>query len=269
MEWQELSARMIDAQSRGLANRVIRLAQLFEQNDWQEQVLHYLGELFLLTEAFRQYDQLPCALQDELLSQAGVGFRKKELMEKSGLVDRWEVWGRKISREDRMEVQRTWLYSRSHRRYALLLEFAFGRGGSFETNLEVGSSFLAEMIFYPGAYPTRAWFREKPSYRQAIPLPYQYPEIPAMLHDYASALNQNPFIGQFPVLIDQLIPQKSAQGLWVKDPHHNVLPLPHSYSKFWTLMAVSGGRPVPIFGEWNGQYFLPLGIWDETRWTNI
>lgn len=268
-EWQKLAARMIDAQSRGLANRVLNLSRLFEQTDWQESVLTYLGELYLLCEAFRNYEDLPPALQNELLNQAGVGHRKKDLLLQDGLIDDWLVLGRKVRQEDKMEVQKTFLYSNLHKRHALLLEFAIGRGSDFETRLEVGTTFTAELVFYPSAYPMRAWFKEGAKPNPDFQLSNEYESINEMLGAYANALQQNPFIQSFPALIHHLTPYKDADKTGLKDPKHQSIPLPLAYNKLWHLLAISGGNPVPIFGEWNGKQFTPYGILDQQQWTRL
>ena len=32
------------------------------------------------------------------------------------------------------------------------------------------------------------------------------------------------------------------------------------YGEPWPLLARSGGEPLRVFGEWNGQEFRPLGV---------
>ncbi|MEL7531053.1 MAG: hypothetical protein AAFN10_07090 [Bacteroidota bacterium] len=268
-EWQNLSARMIDAQAKGLANRVTGLSKLFEQADWQESVLKYIGELYLLCESFRNYEHLSPALQNELLNQAGVGHRKKELLLQAGLADDWLVLGRKLRQEDRMEVQKTWLYSSVHQRYAMLLEFAVGRGSSFETRLEVGTQFQAEMVFYPSAFPIRAWYKEGAQPVPGFQTPSQYASIAEMQLAYAEALQQNPFLNSFPALIDGLIPYQDEEQMGLMDTQQYALALPKHYKKIWHLLAISGGQACPVFGEWDGRQFFPLGILDQQQWTRL
>ncbi|MEM6344136.1 MAG: hypothetical protein AAF927_09660 [Bacteroidota bacterium] len=268
-EWQSLAARMIDAQAKGLANRITSLSKLFEQANWQESVLQYIGELYMLCEAFRNYEQLSPALQNELLNQAGVGQRKKDILLQDGLADDWLVLGRKVRQEDRMEAQKTYLYSPVHQRFAMLLEFAFGRGSAFETHLEVGTRFQAEMVYYPAAFPLRAWFKEGATPVNGFTLPTQYASISEMQIAFARALQANPFLGSFPALIDGLIPYQNNHKLGLKDKAQDAIPLPAQYKKIWHLFAISGGQPTPVFGEWDGRQFTPLGMLDQQQWTRL
>jgi hypothetical protein len=32
----------------------------------------------------------------------------------------------------------------------------------------------------------------------------------------------------------------------------------------WRLIAVSGGAPIPLFGEWDGESLMPLTVWGES-----
>ena len=65
--WAGQKALMEDAQAKGLANRVARMADIPNSSpDWPEKLLAHLGQLALLTQAFRRLDQLDPALQDTL-----------------------------------------------------------------------------------------------------------------------------------------------------------------------------------------------------------
>jgi hypothetical protein len=33
----------------------------------------------------------------------------------------------------------------------------------------------------------------------------------------------------------------------------------------WKLLALSGGYPITIFGEWNGRSLLPISAWADGR----
>ena len=37
------------------------------------------------------------------------------------------------------------------------------------------------------------------------------------------------------------------------------------FSQGWALLAMGGGRPLSVFGEWNGRCFLPLSVWSENK----
>jgi hypothetical protein len=37
------------------------------------------------------------------------------------------------------------------------------------------------------------------------------------------------------------------------------------FSAGWRLLALGGGTPLTVFGEWNGEEFWPLGAWTAGR----
>ena len=63
--------------------------------------------------------------------------------------DRWIVAGRSDTREDRIEVRRTWLRGAASGRWAMVLSFAAYRQ-SLDTSLAVGTSVHADLHRYPG-----------------------------------------------------------------------------------------------------------------------
>jgi hypothetical protein len=40
-------------------------------------------------------------------------------------------------------------------------------------------------------------------------------------------------------------------------------------SSGWKLIALSGGHPLTMFGEWNGQTLLPIAAWAEGRYVQL
>ncbi len=125
------------------------------------------------------------------------------------------------------------------------------------------------MVFYPSAFPLRAWFKEGAQPTPGFQLPTQYQSITDMQLAYAEALKQNPFLNSYPALIDGLIPYQTAGEAGLMDNKRHALPLPHNYKKIWHLFAISGGLPTTVFGEWDGRQFSPLGILDQQQWTRL
>jgi hypothetical protein len=37
----------------------------------------------------------------------------------------------------------------------------------------------------------------------------------------------------------------------------------------WKLLALSGGKPISVFGEWNGRAFSPLSVFSEGRLVSL
>ena len=108
--WDDLAARLVDARAGALANRVRRLAGVVgARPDWHEVVLAELGVLHLLAEAGQRVPELPGALADAVATACGWQVRQADVLAGVPDTDTWVVAGRSDTREDRIEVRRTWL----------------------------------------------------------------------------------------------------------------------------------------------------------------
>jgi hypothetical protein len=45
--------------------------------------------------------------------------------------------------------------------------------------------------------------------------------------------------------------------------------LPLQGNGHWTLLAISGGHPITVTGEWSGLAFTPLGVIEQDRFTPL
>ena len=50
-------------------------------------------------------------------------------------------------------------------------------------------------------------------------------------------------------------------GWAVRDTAGQVLALSPRFARGWHLLALSGGHPLGLFGEWDGAVLRPLGVW--------
>ncbi|MET0459006.1 MAG: SWIM zinc finger family protein, partial [Ilumatobacteraceae bacterium] len=109
--WDDLAARLVDARAGALANRVRRLAGVVgARPDWHEVVLAELGVLHLLAEAGQRLSDLPTSLADTVATACGWQVRQADVLAGVPETDTWVVAGRSDTREDRIEVRRTWLH---------------------------------------------------------------------------------------------------------------------------------------------------------------
>ncbi|MEM7375539.1 MAG: hypothetical protein AAF587_43500 [Bacteroidota bacterium] len=267
--WDHWRARMVDAQAPGLAGRVEQIRELFRREDWPEQTLDALGELYLLLQGIAKLPELSPALQAELITQVGISTKKAEVLVQPGIQDHWLVVGRTVDMGDRIDVARTWLYGQRSNKIALFLDFAVGQR-SFTHIWTVGTNLNAEMVFYPGSYPMRAEFKTAPETSEhTAPLHPISNSWSDSLHGYAEALGQNPFLSQYPILMEHLTPCQHQDQWGLIDQHHQWVPFRNSFSKRWELISLSGGNPLTLFGEWSGKAFLPLGIVYNNRWIGL
>lgn len=263
--WDRLRAHLVDAQAPGLANRLDALREAIAQPEQQGQALHQLGLLWLLAQAFARREQLAPDLQQELLNQAGVNQKKDLVLQGEPVDDQWIVLGRRVEIQERLDVQRTWLQGRNTRRLALLLDFSFGSQG-FDMQLDPGQALSGSLCFYPGRYPLRALIKEREA-------PYPSPLTPTpqplsqALRDYAQALGQNPWLERYPLCLSGLRPVP-GQEQWIDEQGHS-LPLHPAFQRHRELLALSGGHPLALMGEWDGYQLFPLAAAEGERWVKV
>jgi hypothetical protein len=267
--WDTPAKRMVDAQAPGLARLVRELAGSAASGaGWQERLLERLARLHLLLAAYRQLESLPSETQADVRSAIGWTQDQDELLKQDGVRDQWCVLAQRVSEEDALRVQRTWLWGERSRRAALILHFAH-KSQPLDTSLSAGTCLDAELVFYPGAYPLRALCKT----RCGSPLPLAhlpaYDCLAAALEAYARALARNPWLERFPMAVHALTPAQQAGRLLAVSAEQHSLPLHPQFEKTWQLFALSGGQPLTLFGEWDGEYWLPLSAWAESRFVSL
>jgi hypothetical protein len=118
----------------------------------------------------------------------------------------------------------------------------------------------ATLAFWPSGYPLRAFV----SQRHASPrlLNTRVPgltTIEGFLGSVSRALSLQPWLDRFPCLLRDVTPSPSSNGPWQAiDADGRALPI--SRGDHWPLLAVSGGYPIDLFGEWRDGALLPLGM---------
>ncbi|MCC3158964.1 hypothetical protein LJ737_17105 [Hymenobacter sp. 15J16-1T3B] len=260
--WENQAARLVDDQLPGLAAALRELPELRQQGaDWPARLLARLGELYLLAAAFGRLAELPEALRADVLQQVGVNVKKEDVLARQPAVaDTWQVLGQVTVEEERLLARRSWLWGQRTGRYALVLEYAFG-GQAFATALVPGGQYRGGLAFYPGALPLRAvptadWTFQ--GLHDDILDPGGAPN--AVLEAYATALGQRPWLREWPATLTEVVPVRTAAGgvhLRHADSGQE-LPLHPSSELGWELLAVSGGYPINVFGEWDGRALLPI-----------
>jgi hypothetical protein len=265
------AARLVDSQAPGIATRLRRMAGIpGSSRDWGEKLLGEMGRLALLTHAFHRLDALDPALQEDVRGLIGWTLEKEEVAERGEHVaGEWLVLGQWIEDDDpRVRTQRTWLAEAETGRPALVLQFIPNAqradvGGSLEVFVP-GTRFAAELHFWPSAYPLRARLAERRAELSAISTRLAgAASIEAHLSTVADALMRQPWLDRFPCVLRDMVPGCAAGGKdWhVRDREGAALPL--SGGEHWRLLALSGGFPVDLAGEWDGETLLPLGVMAE------
>ena len=266
--WEQMAARLIDAQSPGAARRVREMSSIVASAEgWADVLLARIGSLFLAVEGFKRIDTLPEPLQADVRTYIGWTIKEEELSAE-GVRDRWLVMGQRTFEEDKLRVQRTWLRGEESGKDAALLDFA-APGQALKSSLLSGTMIDAELVYYPSNYRLRAAIKQRYSAPVQCGDARGYTSADSFLSAYADALARNPWVEVFPTLIDEVIPVRRDEAWLVRDTTGRLLPIRPKADGGWKLMALSGGRPVTLFGEWDGRHLLPLGVWAEGRYTRI
>jgi len=262
--WSDLAARMVDAKLGTLARRIRQLPQLMGEGDWHEKILAELGDIYLMVRAFQRLEHLPGPLQDDLLGLSGVNTKKDDVLALPGIKDNWLVAGQtETVEEGNLLARRTWLMGETGHS-ALLLDFSFG-GQEYETAWKMGTVVSGEAAFYPSAYPQRALLKSFEYSDQPFRVQGGFPALADFAKKYAGALAANPWLSQFSAFLENVTPVFSAKAPFgqknkfvLVDQHRKQLPLLSDEDEGWKMIAISGGRPMRIFGTWDGRAFMPL-----------
>ncbi|WP_245668841.1 SWIM zinc finger family protein, partial [Nocardia xishanensis] len=77
------------------------------------------------------------------------------------------------------------------------------------------------------------------------------------LDAHAAALGADPWVRSWPVLLRDVVPLVAEAGWQVVDAQGAALPLAPAEQP-WTLLAISGGHPVTVLGEWTADGLVPI-----------
>jgi len=271
--WSAMAARMVDAQAPGLARMVHELAGVPASGDgWQARLLERISRIHLLLEAYGHIATLPEPVQADIRTTIGwtqsVAALRDAVEEHhdapaaAGLRDRWLVLGQRVEEEDHLRTQRTWLWGSARERPALLLSFAMFNQ-PLDRSLSPGTAIDAELTYFPSSYPLRAVVQQRHGPPTAFERLPGFPDLIAATSAYAAALAQMPWIERFPLTLHQIVPARAGEHWLVRDHTGRSVPLASSFGQGWRLLALSGGRPLTLFGEWDGVSLLPLSVWAE------
>ena len=197
---------------------------------------------------------------------SGVTIQKKEL-EKDGtpLKDIWMVLATSEKEEDHLRARRTWLYGYQTKRYGLVLDFAWGRQ-DFTDFYTAGDVFEGTIIYYPSNAPIRVLVTNKRLLKdRPIKRIIGFPDIVTFLEHYATTLAANPWLLEFPCAIEHITPVTENETILLLDQNQSILPCQMNTFKQMKILALSGGHPIRLFGEWFGKQFFPMSASTDDR----
>ncbi|WP_035848287.1 SWIM zinc finger family protein [Kitasatospora azatica] len=256
--WDQVAARMVDAQAPGLAARARELGSA-----GQESLLAEYALLHLLAAAYQRVGELPEPLAATVRARVGFTTDTAELLAGPTVRDQWLVLGRRDNADANLTTRRVWLHGTKTGRSALLL--AFGRPGQApDLPLPTGQLLEAELAFHPSARPLRAVIGARygtPGTARTLPSGLS---PTAGLAAYGEAVADDPWVESWPVVLAGVVPVPGRPDWYLTDGQHALPIRDTGEDARWRLAAVSGGRPVTVFGECGHRGFTPVTVWDES-----
>ncbi len=260
--WEQAAARMVDAKLGGIARRLRLLAHPAAGKPRHKQILDTISELYLLVEGFKRIEQLPPPMVQDLLTTAGLAIRKESLAVCPPVTDHWLVMAIHEGVEEQLRFRRVWLYGVRQQRWALLLDFVWGDDNPFLDHWLLGSVYAGALTYYPSAYPLRA-------VAQSLQLTHEmsilenvtgHNHLEDAALEYARALAANPWLLYMPVYLKGMAIVYQAPDFLLLDNRKQAVPLMASEDVGLQILAVSGGHPMNLTGEWQDGCLLPLAM---------
>ena len=254
---ESIAARMVDAQAPGVAGRLRRLPVVLASGEgWHARLLEQFALLRLLVRAHRRLADLPAPLAAAVRTHVGYPTARADVLARPPVRDTWAVLGLRDAVEDRLVTRRVWLRGVESGRAALVLSYA-PPGQELDGSLVPGTGFDGDLHFYPGGIRVLVGVR----HGDPGPLPrLRASGVEAALAQYAAALTADPWTASWPVLLDDVALVRSDGRWWVREGGGGALPLSRSVGDPWRLVAVGGGEPVTVAGEWAPDGFTPISV---------
>jgi hypothetical protein len=254
--WDTAGARLVDAQLPGLGDRVRDMgSDVHARNDWAPHLLGALGRWHLAVKAWRRRGELDEAAMGDLRAVLGWARRRDEIGDR--VSDRWWVVGLSQEEDERLLSQRTWLYGERTGETVVLLDFA-AAGQALKVAHVLGSIVDGEVARYPGGEPRRALLTgDEPKITQGAGLPHAT-DVRTALGHAARWLAGNPWLRRIPMALADMTIVAGDPPLLVDRSGAALTLAPDT--DIWQLLALSGGHPVSVFGEWTDERLRPLSV---------
>jgi hypothetical protein len=223
------------------------------REDWADHLLGELGRLWTATRAWQRRHELDDRTLADLRTCVGWTVPTGEVRSADAVDDHWHVLGAHRSDDGRLQQQRTWLRAVGTGETVLVLDFA-ARGAPLPVARLTGSVVDATVARYPGSWPRRALFATEPALVATDhPLPAGG-TLDQALDCLAAAWADNPWTARVPVVLGETV----LSATQVRDATTTLPLLPAADP--WTLAALTGGRPVTVYGELEAGGFRPLAV---------
>ncbi|MFT7586205.1 MAG: hypothetical protein ACI9EW_002636 [Cellvibrionaceae bacterium] len=290
---ESMANRLIDAHMPRIANDLRELGKTacppkgHPPDNWPEILIKGFGKFYLLTQAWKRYDRLSLAEQNDLIRACVFSTAKSNLqlavssilsvdthLNSDIVTDRWMVLGRRFETFGKNWVRRTWLYGLDSQRFAVLEDGVSGRRRLL-SNLVTGSIYSVSVRFEAG---TTAFIGRPVE----IPIPIHIPAAASLLTspkldfikietDFIKALTANPWLRVWPMILNSVRLQidKHHEQWLVVDEQGQSIPVQNGAGIGWYLLAASSGRPIRLFGEWSADGLHLVSVFYEENWLDL
>jgi hypothetical protein len=272
--WETMAARMVDAQAGGVASRIRRasaLAHSSNEANWELPVARELAQIALLIQSYRRLDRLTDGLQADVRTAVGWVAAQEHALTQPAVHDIWIGCGNHTQHEERVSRRACYLRGVKSRKWAMLLQFS-GGGQALPPPPLPGAMHRGSLHYYPSAVPLRAVFSSEiqalPPHEKIVGDSDAYP-LGDQLLEYAQVLAANPFVEQFPMRLQAVTPQRVNSNMILRTVDGSALPVLAGFQQAWRLMALAGGKPVEVFGLWDGNSLMPLTTRVQDRLHNF
>lgn len=260
--WEQMSQRLVDAQAPGLARLVSHCSLLVDGDRWQERLIHRIGVISLITESF-QNKELPPQVMDDLRNIIGFPVKKEDVFANGDIVnDTWVILGQITEGEERLRARRSWALGLESQQEAFFLDFAYGTG-ALPAFPATGQQFEAEVAFYSGTVRQRALLKSRRKETSSTSMePWGSENFEEAFLKASELWAKNPWIESIPMAVKNCNIQSGS--VWkVIDSQGRVLPIASTQMVegqdwLWSLLAMSSGYPLWVFGVWDGDRFKIL-----------
>lgn len=267
--WTNLKSRLVDCQLAPL-NYYVNLVEFYLQLPSQcwPALLLPLCRLHLFVRMYRQMHRLTPEQQAALWVRLGRTLREEEAKSLGQRCNgQWQIVGVVKDRDADTEVETTtyWLAGTDgrflyHRQYSYRGRNKNLSGIPFAFN----DTLLGEWVCYPAFYPLRAAPLEV-RFQSFSPSLAGFSDFPAMLEAYARALQQDPWLEEFPAICDKVKYLATENAQLLCDERGYTVPAVFYRS---AQDGIQQGK-IPIhqaqrfFGLWTGSCFRVLSLWAE------
>ena len=266
--WAEIANRMVDAEAPLLAKKLRQMSRIPLKNaDWPQHYLRQIGQLFLLTQGFKQWQTLPIKTQSDL--KMAVGWLPNPLTHAGELVeDEWLIMGRTRQLINKQQWQQTWLWGMNSNRPAMIIQTNQPNKprGRFHPT---GNTLNGILHFALSHYPLLADSVDLKIFDSSTHHAIGFNSIEDAMQTFIQAQTANPWLTEFPIALKSVQLLRGKEQLLLIDQTGRTLPLIKSFSYSWHLDAFSDQQPFSLFGIWQNGLFKPITFLAPRGWLDL